>query len=354
LPGNEQDMLAPSARWWILVLAPLSALGDSSALADPAEAVRFSYEAAASCPKEAQFVEAVLENGGPFAHAAAGAPAREIRVRIAQGDHVTGQVVVRDRTGTEAVRTIVGERCEDVAGALAVLVSLTLEPAAAAPEPAAMPSPAPAARATSAARAEVVPPSAERPAAPEALPPGWRLGASAGGTVSGLGSMGLGVAAYVEVIRDVRDGFAPALRLGVELAHGDASVATSGASGPNNDTVSLSQRLVRLDACPLRAVAMRPWSPAPIEAWACARLDAGVLDAIASNLPGATNMQRAWMAAGSLVHVRWVVRRFFVDLEGGIVVPLLRERFYVEPSTGVYQVPTVTGAGGLALGVYFL
>jgi hypothetical protein len=354
LLGNEHGDMQPrtARRCTAMLVFFLGALGDSPASADPARPVHFSYEAPSGCPTEAQFVEAIRKDGGPFARAPAGASARELRIRIALGDHVTGELVVRDPTGVEAVRTIDGARCEDVARALAVVASLSLEASAAAPEPPAQP-PATVAAATPPVRVDVAPP-AERPSTLEPLPPGWRLGVSAAGTMNGSIGLGLGLAAYVEVVHDVRDGFAPALRLGVEFANGGTGVPTTGPFAPMQDAVSLSQRVGRLDACPLRAVAARPWSPSPIEAWACARLDAGVLDAIDTHLPNGTDMQRPWMAAGSLVHVRWVMRRFFVDLEGGVMFPLLRERFYVEPSTSIYQVPAVTGAGGLALGVYFL
>jgi hypothetical protein len=187
------------------------------------------------------------------------------------------------------------------------------------------------------------------------------VGLAAEGAVSGLGSIGLGLAAYLEVVRDVPGGFMPALRLGVELARGSASSGSEGAFrfdgaavGSPEETASLTRRVARFDACPLRAIAARPWSPSPIEAWACARVDAGVVGATALDVAEATDMQRAWVAVGALAHVRWVVSRFFVDLEGGITFPLLRERFYVQPSILVYQVPTVTGAGGFALGAYFL
>ena len=339
-------MPARSAPWWIAVLVALGAAGESSALAAPAEAVHFSYEAPPNCPTEAQFFESIREDGGAFTRAPEGPTTREFHVRITQGDPISGQLVVREPGGSAATRTIAGARCQDVAQALAVLVSLALASESdGAPVVAAPVRPAPVSR-----KVEVDSPPADRSLEP--LPPGWRLGLSAEGVVGGLGSLGLGLAAYVEVIRDVPDGFAPALRLGVEVAQGDAGYSPN--ADFSGDGVSLSRRVVRLDACPLRLVAVRPWSPSPLEAWVCARLDAGVLDVSAPNLPTPSQIERAWMAAASLVHVRWVARRLFVDLEGGVGFPLLRERFYVEPSTSAYQVPTVTGTGGLAVGVYFL
>jgi hypothetical protein len=375
-------MAARSALVCTALVAAVGVLCESGAAADPTGASRISYEAPADCPTEAQFLEALRLDGMPLVDAPRTATDPQFRVRIAQGAVVRGQVVASDGGGREVSRTIVGARCDDVVRALAVTISLLAESlatagnsslasstthdpdaAAAAPPPSvASPTlPPSSAPATAATRVAAPPAPAERSTILEPLPPGWRVGVAAEGTVNGLGSAGLGLAAYLEVIRDVPDGFAPALRLGVEFVRSTASVATNVPSqfagaltASSNETASLTRRVVRFDACPVRAVAARPWSPSPIEAWACARLDAGVLDAIALNLPNARDMQRAWVAVGGLAHLRWVVSRVFLDLEGGITFPVVREQFYVEPSTLVYRVPVVTGAGGLALGAYFL
>jgi hypothetical protein len=194
------------------------------------------------------------------------------------------------------------------------------------------------------------PAPAERSTTLDPLPPGWRVGLAGEGSLNSLGSAGLGLAAYLEIIRDVPDGFAPALRLGFEVVQSTAS-----ASDSLSDSAALTRRVGRLDACPLRTVAARPWSPSPIEAWACARFDAGVLNAIALNQPNAHDVQRPWMAVGGYAHIRWVVSRFFLDIEGGLSFPLVSTQLYAgDPANVLYRVPFVTGSGGLALGAYFL
>jgi hypothetical protein len=319
------------------------------------EPIVLVYEAPQSCPSESEFAGAIERDGGHFTRRPQGDRAREFRVLIAAQREVTGRLVVRDGASTEVVRTIHGDRCDDVVRSLAVSVALALEPERGRPAAssdavsAAPPGPAEDARAT-----PVPEPDAPQPApGPEPLPPGWRLGVSAEGTASGVGSMAFGLAAYVEVIRDVPEGLAPALRLGVEAVSGSGGVAVD-QTGYANGFAKLSRQVLRADGCPLRLVAARPWSASTFELWGCARFDAGRVSVVDPNQPAPPDTQRAWVAAGAIGHVRWVARRLFFYLEGGAMFPLVRARFVVQPSWTVYEIPAMTGAGGLGVGVFFL
>jgi hypothetical protein len=100
------------------------------------EAVRFSYKGATGCPSEDDFRLFVALNGGLFARADEGTSAREFVVSFEQGPPVVGRLTVRAGSGPDAVRTmrtIEGERCEDVARSLALLMALTLEPGSSSP-----------------------------------------------------------------------------------------------------------------------------------------------------------------------------------------------------------------------------
>jgi hypothetical protein len=230
-----------------------------------------------------------------------------------------------------------------VADSLAVLIALALEPEEQRPPP-----PAPPARPAPRVPAEH-PSSADRPGFFDPMPPGWRLGVSGAGVVGGFGSpAGVGLAAYVEVARDVPEGFAPALRVGAELAGWQDPVTSP---TPWSEVVDLSRRVLRVDACPLRAVARQAWSPSPVELWGCARFDTGVLGVSESGGPPA---QRPWVAVGPDARVRWVTGHFFVDLDVGVAFPLLRETFLLAPGFVGYHVPTVAGAGAFGVGVFVL
>jgi hypothetical protein len=327
--------------------------GDGSA-PNGAEAISLVYEAPPGCPAESVFVGAVERDGGRLARATAGMPAREFRVVLEREGDVTGRLVVRDGPSSEVVRTLRGHRCEDVALALAVSAALALEPrshssplASSATAPAEVSAPAPAPTPGPA------PSDGEPDDGLQPLPPGWRLGVSAEAAFGGLGSASIGLASYVEVIRDTREGFAPALRLGLAVDKGDGDAAVD-ATGARVGWLHLSRTVGRLDACPARWVLATPWSPSPFEAWVCARLDAGVVGGVDPGGRATADTHRTWVAAGSLAHLRWILRRVFLDVEGGVMLPLVRARFVVEPATTLYEIPAVTGTGGVGVGVFFL
>jgi hypothetical protein len=326
------------------------------------EAIVLLYDAPADCPSESEFVRAIDRDGGRFSRRAPGALVREFRVVLARPGAVVGRLAVRDGVSTDVVRTIQGDRCADVAGALAVAVALALEPerartpstpdgASPAASPSARPQSPELSFAESSARREASPETSAPE--PEPLPPGWRLGVSGEGTASGLGSVAVGLAAYLEVIRDVPEGFAPALRLGVETLSGSGGAAVE-QGGQVYGAANLSRRVLRADACPLRWVAARPWSASTFELWGCARFDAGLVSVVDPHLPASANSQRPWVAAGATAHMRWVSRRLFFYLEGGGMFPLVRERFVVRPSWTVYEIPVATGEGGLGVGIFLL
>jgi hypothetical protein len=327
------------------------------------ETIHFEYDAPASCPTEASLAHTIALDGGHVTPAPDAVPARSFRVAIVEGSGVIGRLVVRDRDGRDSTRTIRGERCEDVARSLAVLVSLALEPDAIPP----------AATERSAVQEPRSPPvrdarPEEPPADPGPLPPGWRVGASAEGTVWQLASQAaLGFAGYVDLVHDVPGFSAFALRLGGELATSSVTYAGPGFALPGggppvplDQHLGLTRRLLRLEACPVRGVASQPWSSSTIEAWACGRFDAGELEA--DNGPTDTQRQ-PWSALGPLVRVRWVDRHFFFDLEGGVTFPLLRGAFEDHSSNGswfgqapsvVYRVPAVLAGGGIGIGWFVL
>jgi hypothetical protein len=171
---------------------------------------------------------------------------------------------------------------------------------------------------------------------------------SAEGTLGQLGgsTFAPGLAAYVDIIHDVPDPSAFGLRLGIEMAKG---VANDNADGLGQ--LNVARMVLRMDVCPVRAVASQPWSTSTIEALACGRLDAGVLQFT----PDSSDSQaRPWVAPGSKVAVRWVDRRFFFEFEANLTFPLFREVVVEGSGTTVYHVPWAVGGGGIGIGWFFL
>jgi hypothetical protein len=320
-----------------------------------AETIHFSYAAPAGCPSEGALVEAIVRDGGHIMRAADGLSARAFFVDIREAGDVTGRLLVRDRSGQESTRTIRGARCEDVASSLAVLVSLALEPGATEAPPAVV------------TRSPAEPPrnalvvhdasAGEPPDDTAPLPYGWRLGPSASGTLGFLGSRAvLGLAAYVDLVHDVPNAAAFAVRLGGEVGFG--SIPPSAASPPpqNGGAVGMKRRVLRLDGCPVRGVVRQPWSSSTIEAWACARFDLGDMEAG----DGLDTQHHTWAAPGPVLRVRWVDRRFFFEIEGAVTFPLRREGYVRSPSSfstseaPEYRVPAVVGGSGIGVGWFFL
>jgi hypothetical protein len=320
-------------------MASCVALQTTPARAAEPEPVRFSYEAPPGCPREDEFLLTVALDGGLVLRSDA-APARSFTITFAQGASVVGRLVVRGTDGREAVRTIDGARCEDVARSLAVLMALALEPRPANPPP--LPPSRP-----------LVEPPPTLPDHPpvEVVPPieRWRVGLSAAGTFgSGVGPGVLaGLAFYAEVAHDAPGPFAPSLRLGFEIT----ATSTSNVSTPE---VTFSRRVGRLDACPFRFTTRSDWTRDVFSADVCARLDVGMLDVGSTHAQNQMAPSYAWVAPGGLLRVRRVFPPFFLDLEGGAVVPLARERFYFEPNAQVFVIPPVAGVGAIGVGGYFL
>jgi hypothetical protein len=322
--------------------AAVAATGLARAAA--AEAVHFTYTAPASCPAEAALVAAIVRNGGQLTRESDTLPARSFAVSVEEGRGVTGHLTVRGLAGEEAVRTIHGARCEDVVSSLGVLMSLALDPDSAgpAPEPAPVPDVAPR---PPAPVAEKDSPQPKDPPGP--LPYGWRFGASTETSLGGLGTMvAAGLGAYVDLVHDVPDWSAFALRLG-------ADVAWSGVqNGANLGSADLQRRVLRVEACPARLVARQPWDTSTIELWACARLEGGVVQA--SEGPSSDSVTNPWLAPGGKLGLRWVARHFFLELGGSLMFPLYRELALSTRPADQYRVPGSLADFGLGFGWFVL
>jgi hypothetical protein len=330
--------------WAAALGAAVAATG--LAPAAQAEAVHLTYTAPASCPAEAALVDAIARNGGQLTREADALPARAFAVSVEEGRGVTGRLTVRNLAGEQSERTIQGARCEDVVSSLGVLVSLALDPdAAASPEPA--PAPAPAvALAPPAPVAEKDSPQSKDPPGP--LPYGWRFGASAETSLGGLGTtVAAGLGAYVDLVHDVPDWSAFALRLG-------ADVAWSGVGDGPNESADLQRRVLRVEACPARLVARQPWDTSTIEVWACARLEGGVVQASQGQYSDSVTVTNAWLAPGGKLGLRWVARHFFLDLGGSLMFPVDRELALSARPADRYRVPGSLADFGLGFGWFVL
>jgi hypothetical protein len=339
------------------------------AAAEDTEPIHLAYDAPAGCASEAAFLDIVGRDGGQFVLAPETQPARSLLIHLEGDGPFRGTLVVRETDGTEATREMSGARCDDVVRSLAVLVALSLEPPVSSPsEPTpatlspapSIPPPAPAeplpdvpGLAAAIPGTESPDPSGSSDDGPVSVrpPQGWRLDVSGETTLStgAVPSLDLGLAAYVELLDETPSFLAPSIRVGVDLS-----------KNQGDEFLTTVRRLVgRLDVCSFRLVLSRPWSDDAFTLEPCARIDVGRIDVEAFEPWAKVGAARLWVAPAGLLRLRWTSPRIFVELEGGVAVPLVRERFafgpvgFTNPSPD-FEVPPIALTTGLGFGVFIL
>jgi hypothetical protein len=134
--------------------------------------------------------------------------------------------------------------------------------------------------------------------------------------------------------------FSPWARLSAVVAHGEATASPGGVE------VWLLQG--RLDLCPLRLGGQRFFASP------CAGLGAGPLFSRGVAVAAPRRQASPWVSAEAAVHLQWnATSRFFVEGEGGVTIPILLHRFFVEPDTTLYTLPRIAARAGLGAGVLF-
>jgi hypothetical protein len=64
--------------------------------------------------------------------------------------------------------------------------------------------------------------------------------------------------------------------------------------------------------------------------------------------------RRTWLAPGALARIAWRPgEHLYFEIEGGVLVPLSRERFYVDPSVTLYRQPAAGMSAGVGAGFVF-
>ncbi len=374
LSGERRGVAVTAASLAILLAA-------GSASAADTEPIRVRFEAPDGCPGEAAFLDQVRARTAKARVAAAGEKARTFTVRLAQeGGSIRGRLAIDESAAQTEIREVTGERCAEVISALALITALAVDPQASTAPPARLPALPPFApspggpptigsgpSAPDGAGIPVAPSPPARlppnhpapyryapswadldlfplpviPGIPQEIPPRWRF--FAGVEVVAVGgiapSLAPGSALFVEAaLTDPRAiAFAPSIRLA-------AIQADSGNVGPAPIVAQFHLHLARAEVCPLRIVLVSGVTIAP-----CASFEVGALlaEAWASAESGAS--QRLWAAPGAGGRLRWTIAgEIELQIEGGGSLPLVRDTFFVAPSTIVHSVPG--GAGWMAAG----
>lgn len=330
----------------------LATTGTLTARADDApEPIRLHYAAPASCPGQASFESRLQARTTKSRPADGEEPARAFSVALREaGSRWTGVLSIRDREDRLAERQVEGASCEELADALALIVALAIDPQAlSAPPPTpppAEPPPTPAASSAVVAPAPP-PPPAPRPRDPvvPARPPPASTPWHAGLGVQGAATWGPSAAALLTLplFIDVRRGDAGILRPEVRLS-----------ASRGGDSLTSSARftwtVARLEAC--TAI----WEHAArVRLVPCALIEGGTLRGEGSDVAQPTSATRAWIAAGATARVQTrVFGPVFVEAQGSLALPVVRDRFFLKPDTTLHRVPEVVPSMAFGLGATFL
>jgi hypothetical protein len=340
------------------------ALRAGPAFAEESSPVRLEYVAPEGCPDLTAVVEAIRARTPRLRLAGPSEPARLMRLRVAStASSFVGTLEVVGLDGTGMRREISAATCDTVVSAMSIVAALAIEPVAQAtsasavapaaapsaepplpvPEPPPMPAPRPVPTVTpSAPTAPALP---LPPRQPDVKPRRWHLAVGALAEVLGLGAPGVAFApaGVLELRLDSTGLVAPSVRLGFVRAEG-GNVQAAG------EDTTFTWLAGTAEACPVRVsfastLALRP----------CAGLDAGAVSASTSGPSHALQPSRAWADARVEGRLEWrVLGSLSLELEGGLLVPLTRDRFEVAPSLQTaYEAPPATGVASVGALVQF-
>jgi hypothetical protein len=321
--------------------------------ADDPVPVQLEYEGPALCPDGAAFTREVLARA-PRARVAA--PAERARTLLARvkpggGHGYDGVLVVRDTGGATTERAVHAPSCDELVTALAVIAAMVIDPMTAKtgtidagsavadatadgaePTDAGGPPPIPAPREPQ--------PEPEPEPEPEPKPrEHWEISAGVGGGAIGGSAPTLlfSVPVFLEVSRNGAGLVDPAFRIRFERTATAAS--ESGAFTRTGGAV---------DVCP---IALRARS---LRAQPCARVELAALSVSGREVEPIRSDLRPWFALGPVARVRLELgSAVFIELEGGLLFAVVRDRFFVEPGTLVYRAPLAGATTAFAVGLVF-
>ena len=346
-------------RILLLPVIAASAFAAAPAGAEP-RAMRVEYRAHPGCPKVEVLIEEITWRTPVAQVAAPGEDALAIRAHIDRRGKTSRAEIVIGKGRERITRTISGESCDEVVGALGLVTALAIDPHASTARkrpPPAPPPPPPLPR--DPRLPEGLPPVAAPEIAGDPLPvepeyasvapggpPRWNLGARASMALGVAPRPLLGGAVVAERLIDPRWG--ASLRLAIEVAATGSFVSTPGGA-------SFLRVMTRVEGCAL-TVRVVPWL------WfaPCVSAEGGLLRAEGVRVGSLKSVEQAtvpWFGLGLLPRVVFERGAFFLEAQGGPVFPLVRRAFVFEfpdrADVTVHDVPPVTGAVSLGAGYVF-
>lgn len=331
-----------------VALALFAAAEARAADTEPERPVSVEYAAPAGCLGAQGFADQLRQRSSRVRVVDAGS-AQRVRVRIEPREGAfVGRLVLGDARGAEAERVVEGRTCGEVVASLAFVTALALDAQAGSSDAESSAAAADGATAprTSAEPADALPPPPplrDEPRADEAPtrsppPREWSvaLGVDARVQSGPTPSVALSAPVFVDLAQATPSVLALRLRARFERTGGSTSESGAGAN--------FTWTVGTVELCPLE------WSShAAARLGLCGRAEAGVLAAEGTAITPARSASRPWASGGGLARAAVVVLDpFFFELEGSLGAVLVRDRFFVEPDSTVFQPAPL--AWGVALG----
>ena len=317
------------------------------------EAVRFQFAAPSECPDAAVFTARVRERTTRGRLAEPGELARTFNVRVTAGpQEFSGQIEFLDDNGAPVNRRLSGEQCDAVVSSLALITALALDSALREAEP--QPESALPRAVTPPKAAPALPPAAPK-SDPQVRPPRRPAPKSLRARIGFGGAYGTSLrgperfllAQQGSLIAQLEWGNGPALRLAAHLDQQELTVDAG-------RVAELRILGVESSVCPLQ---LRSGDAA---LYPCAVVDLGSLRGagkLGDKLASASGETIFWASVGAELRglIESATLPIWLELRAGVGFPLVATHRFMfrNPEALVYEVPHVTGAGGLALGVRF-
>lgn len=336
----------------LLLGRPAHAQSASEASEPESPRYRLLYAAPAGCPDRAAFATGIrartsrprlVEDDDPGA-----AIVLRVAIESSGNESASGRLDLREPDGTEETRSVASRTCGEVANALALVAAVLLDPdARVSPEPEAEPPPAPATTPaspvpTSPAVQPKPPPRSEPPRAPS--PREWRFSGGAG--LGGLGGVGPAFApmagVFVEVERAASGALTSAARLNLDVA------STSSDLRSGTQTYEWLGATLRL--CPAYLTL-----PGRLRLAPCGALQTAVHRGTTRDVQKPSASVGLWLAPVVAGTLAWdVSSSVALEINGGILFPLRRSRFFLAPDSTIFDVPVAAGMVGLGARIRFL
>ncbi|HWO26600.1 MAG TPA: hypothetical protein VNO30_48055 [Kofleriaceae bacterium] len=319
------------------------------------EVVELRYTAPPGCPTRDATVELIRERTAAVRFAPGARRVFEIRITAGEQGY-TGALIV----DAAADKQLAAQRCDDLVTALALVLALAIDPAAAAgPRD---PPAAAAGGATGGAAAAGPPDPATAVAA--AGPPGPATAVAAADPPGPAGAVAAAMARpRRRVVLDgaigglVGAGLTPDPLLAGSLAARATwrAVAAELALVAGRDTTVAADGRASFLWITARPAACQLWRRGGLELGGCGHVELGLVRAAGEDIVNARSLYRLWAAAGAHGSLRWSAtgRRGFAQLQLGAAVPITRDRYWFKPGIILHETPPVTAWLGLGVGLRF-